>query len=104
MHQKRRGMKTARRFAIAVPLVAAIFGCATSKDKVVDLPGGGTGYYVSCSNSRSWDECFSKAGNLCSSGYEIISRQTEGGEFAPPTRYGVVVAPIAERIMVIKCI
>ena len=97
-------MNTLRRFAIAFPLLVAVFGCATPETKV-DLPGGETGYSVSCGNTRSWDACFSKASKRCDgSGYEIVSRSTEVVDSSSPPKEGVYVYPYAERVMVIKCI
>jgi hypothetical protein len=100
----RRGMKTVERFVITVLGVVSVFGCASSRNMAVDLPGGETGYSVSCGNSRSWEKCFSKASELCGSGYEIVSRKTEDEKIDSPSLYGPAAGPNAERIMVIKCI
>jgi len=101
---KRRGMKTVERFVIAVLGVVCVFGCATKRDVAVDLPGGETGYSISCGSSRSWEKCFSRASELCGSGYEIVSRTTEDVKMNAPNLYGPAAGPNAERIMVIKCI
>ena len=97
-------MKTVERFAITVLGLVSVFGCATSNTTEVDLPGGETGYSVSCGNSGSWEKCFSKASEQCGSGYEIVSRQTEVEKMNAPNLYGPAAGPNAERIMVIKCI
>ena len=96
-------MNTAMRFTIPVLLLVAVFACATPKE--INLPGGETGYSVSCSNARNWDKCFSKASEICGgAGYEIISRQTEGIDSALADRKGIYNnASYAERVMVIKC-
>ena len=104
VRQKRRGMKAVERFAITVLGLVSVFGCATSKNAEVDLPGGETGYSVSCGNSRSWEKCFSKASELCGSGYEIVSRQTQAIDDPASVKEGVYVRPYAERILVFKCI
>lgn len=97
-------MKTVERFVIAVLGVVCIFGCATKRDVAVDLPDGETGYSISCGNSRSWEKCFSRASELCGSGYEIVSRATQDEKTNAPNLYGPAAGPNAERIMVIKCI
>jgi len=97
-------MKTVERFVIAVLGVVCVFGCATSRDVPVDLPGGETGYSISCGDSGVWEKCFSRASELCGSGYEIVSRRTEGESMNAPNLYGPAAGPHAERIMVIKCI
>jgi len=97
-------MKTLERFVIAGFGLVCVFGCATKRVVAVDLPGGETGYAVSCGNSRSWEKCFSRASELCGSGYEIVSRTTENEGLNSPGLYGPAAGPNAERIMVIKCI
>jgi len=97
-------MKTVARFVIAVVGVVFVSGCASKRDVAVDLPGGETGYSISCGNSRSWEKCFSRASELCGSGYEIVSRTTEIEEMDAPGLYGPAAGPNAERIMVVKCI
>jgi hypothetical protein len=97
-------MKTVEGFVITVLGLVSVFGCATSRGVAVDLPGGETGYSISCGNSRSWEKCFSRASELCGSGYEIVARKTEDEKMNAPNLYGVAAGPNAERIMVIKCI
>ena len=97
-------MKTVERFVIAVLGAVLISGCAAKRDVAVDLPGGEAGYSISCGNARSWEKCFSRASELCGSGYEIVSRTTENETMNAPNLYGPAAGPRAERIMVIKCI
>lgn len=96
-------MRTVKHGAIAVLLAVACFGCVTT-DKAVTLPGGEKGYSVSCGDTKSWDSCFSKANDLCGSGYEIVSRETEGLASHSEAKFGEVKYPHAERILIVKCI
>lgn len=67
-----------RKVATAVLLVVALAGCAAAHKTV--MPDGRTGLSINCSGAAmSWNQCYEKAGDKCPHGYDIISKDGDGG-------------------------
>ena len=65
------------RISIYVTAGTIIFlsACASVNPVPFKGPNGGEAYSMRCSGlGRSWDSCFVKAGELCPTGYNIISQ------------------------------
>lgn len=53
-------------------------GCAVAHKTV--MPDGRHGLSINCSGSAmSWNSCYEKAGDQCPQGYDIISKDGDGG-------------------------
>jgi hypothetical protein len=58
--------------------VASLAGCAVAHKTV--MPDGRAGISINCSGAAmSWNYCYEKAGDRCPHGYDIISKDGEGG-------------------------
>jgi hypothetical protein len=90
----------------ALGAVAALGGCANTSTMTY-LPSGDTGFAINCSGgdaSTSWAECYKKAGETCGAyGYEVVSKDTDGGATTGGTVGGIFGANIKNRSMVIRC-
>lgn len=63
---------------IALSAVVALSGCAVSHKTV--MPDGRQGLSINCSGTAmSWNNCYEKAGEQCPHGYDIISKDGDGG-------------------------
>ena len=54
-----------------VIIVLAVAGCTTSER--ILRPGGQVEYLVACGAGTGWNICYSKANELCPSGYTTLS-------------------------------
>lgn len=63
-----------KKFSIILTL-ALLAGCATSQK--INRPDGSAEYIIQCGAGTGWDVCYSKANELCSTGYEDLSK--DGG-------------------------
>lgn len=65
--------------AIAVMALAPMLhGCAAAHQTV--MPDGRHGLSINCSGgAMSWNQCYEKAGEKCPGGYDIISKDGDGG-------------------------
>src|SRR5947208_17099837 len=75
----------------SVLLVLLLVSCASVQPQEFRGPNGKTAYSMRCSGmGRTLDDCYKKAGELCSSGYNIIDRAS--GTVAVPVNGGGVSA------------
>lgn len=85
----------------------AIAGCSTSSTNRTYLPSGDVGFTINCSgdsSESSWAECYKKAGEACGAyGYDVISKDTDGGGSAGGTLGGVLSANVKNRSLVVRC-
>jgi hypothetical protein len=90
----------------ALGAIVALGGCANTSTMTY-LPSGDTGFAINCSGgdaSTSWAECYKKAGETCGAyGYEVVSKDTDGGATTGGTVGGIFGANIKNRSMVIRC-
>ena len=70
--------------ALAVTSILALSGCSALDDLAqqdvdqITGPNGRLGYVIECDQwGRSTSECFSKAGQLCAAGYDIVDRVSQ---------------------------
>ena len=73
-----------KNFVFAVALAMGLSGCLTATP--VMTPDGQQGFSINCSDFRSLDMCYQKAGEICgANGYKVINQQNEsGGLFTSP--------------------
>jgi hypothetical protein len=58
--------------------VISLTGCAAAHKTV--MPDGRQGLSINCSGAAmSWNQCYEKAGDKCPHGYEVISKDGDGG-------------------------
>lgn len=70
-------MGIARILSVAA-IVASVGGCAVAHKTV--MPDGRAGISINCSGAAmSWNYCYEKAGDKCPHGYDIISKDGDGG-------------------------
>jgi hypothetical protein len=63
----------------ALASAVVLSGCAVSHQTV--MPDGRKGLSINCSGSAmSWNQCYEKAGDQCPNGYDIISKDGDGGD------------------------
>jgi hypothetical protein len=90
--------------ALGLGLVA---GCSTNSINRTYLPSGDVGFSVNCSgdsSESSWAECYKKAGEACGSyGYDVISKDEDGGAPSGGSLGGVLSANVKNRSLVVKC-
>jgi hypothetical protein len=59
-------------------LVLGLTGCAVAHKTV--MPDGRQGLSINCSGSAmAWNQCYEKAGEQCPHGYDVISKDGDGG-------------------------
>jgi len=102
---------TVHRLLVAASIVVLLSACATVKDTY--SADGRKGYTLNCSGTaRSWDKCYSAAGELCrEAGYDILNRSNEDASFAAVGgsanssggSFGGSFVKTNERSMVIAC-
>lgn len=74
---------------LAVLLLA---GCAVNPQPFKG-PNGRQAYFMECSGSgRTLHECFTKAADLCPSGYEVVNRST--GTVGVGSGMGAIAVPV----------
>lgn len=57
----------------AVGIVMTLLCACTATDEQITLRDGTKGYHIQCSGiQRSWDDCTSKAQELCPAGYDVV--------------------------------
>ncbi|MNT24465.1 hypothetical protein D3C72_1599390 [compost metagenome] len=81
----------------------ALSACATSSKTFG--PDGQEAYSIGCSGGAlSWGACYEKAGELCGAkGYNILSRNGEGGFAAGGGNGSFFAGTTSSRSMVISC-
>lgn len=63
---------------IILTMFLVLNGCATATK--LTLPNGSTGYDINCGGTAvSVSECYKKAGQVCSSGYDVVSSHNQAG-------------------------
>ncbi len=73
--------------------------CATSTRVI--LPSGKVGYNIDCSGTAvAMSKCYVEAGQVCSSGYEIVSSFNDVGSMSD-FKGGVI--PTSNKGLMIKC-
>lgn len=81
-------------------LLLTLSACAEVTPEYFKGPNGRDAYVMRCSGlGRSWAKCYAKAGEVCPSGYEILSQQS--GTVAVPVGGGILAAP--RQTLVIEC-
>lgn len=75
-----------RALCILIVFVAALQGCATSRE--VFLADGTKGYNINCSGSgRNYSNCLEKAGDVCGAkGYHLLNQKGDVVPFAQAIR------------------
>ena len=86
-----------------VIIVAALVGltaCADVNPEYFKGPSGKDAYTMRCSGfGRTWNKCYTKAGEICPNGYNIIGQQS--GTVIVPTAGGFMGAP--RQTLVVEC-
>ena len=83
-----------------VLIIFLFFGCASVHPSPFKGPNGKDAYSMKCSGmGRTLDKCFSKAGELCPTGYNIISQSS--GTVAVPVGGSIMAAP--KQALAIEC-
>ena len=66
------------RFYTLVGAAIALSGCAIAHHTV--MPDGRQGLSINCSGSAmSWNQCYEKAGDSCPHGYDVVTKDGDGG-------------------------
>ena len=77
-------------------------GCTTAKPTVT--PDGRRGVSIDCTGQSSWSSCYQKAGQVCPSGYEVVSKDGDDGNMvAVGNKDGFSSSQIATRSMLVAC-
>ena len=78
--------------AVLIALTVVLTACAEIHPREFRGPNGKTAYSMRCSGmGRTLDDCYSKAGELCPAGYNIIDRAS--GTVAVPVNGSIMAAP-----------
>lgn len=81
-------------------IIVLLTSCAAIEPKQFIGPNGKTAYSMRCSGmGRTLDACYQKAGEVCSSGYNIIDRASE--IVAVPVNGSIMMA--TEHNLAIEC-
>ncbi len=82
-------------------------GCSTDATKRTYLPSGDVGFTINCSgdsSESSWAACYKQAGEACGAyGYDVVSKDTDGGAPAGGTLGGLLSTNVKTRSMIVKC-
>lgn len=91
------------RIAFALTVMAGLGGCAAAHQTV--MPDGRAGLSINCSGAAmSWNQCYEKAGDRCPHGYDIISKDGDGGNgMAGGSRSGFFGASGNSRALMVSC-
>jgi hypothetical protein len=88
-------------------MLAALAACASAPEQITKLyaPDGREAYALDCSGGGGgWPVCFKKAGEICqSSGYDVISQESEDGQVFAPVGGVIVAVPRNNRTMIVSC-
>ena len=77
-------------------------GCASATK--VTLPSGEKGFSIDCSGTAvPISKCMEKAGEVCPSGYEVISSHNERGTMFNPFQGKGEYIPTSNKGMMIRC-
>lgn len=89
--------------AIAILVAVGLTGCAAAHKTV--MPDGRAGLSINCSGAAmSWNQCYEKAGDKCPNGYDIISKDGDGGNgMAGGSGRGFFGASGSSRAMMVAC-
>lgn len=86
-----------------VPLIclfAGLTACANVNPEHFRGPSGRDAYTMRCSQmGRTWAKCYTKAGELCPKGYNIIDQQP--GMLTVP--YGGSIIAVPKQTLVVEC-
>jgi hypothetical protein len=100
----RRGSLTVGLLCAAALLMTA---CETNSMKRTYTPSGDVGFTVTCSgdsSDSSWAACYKEAGEACGSyGYDVVSKDGDGGAPAGGSLGGVLSANVKNRSMLVRC-
>lgn len=83
--------------------VISLTGCAVAHKTV--MPDGRRGLSINCSGSAmAWNQCYEKAGKECPRGYDIISKDGDGGNGSVGGGNGFFAGGVSNtRSMMIAC-
>lgn len=80
--------------------VVFLVGCANISPQPMNGPSGRPAYTMKCSGmGRTLEDCYQKAGELCTRGYTVIDR--DSSIVAVPVSGGVVAAP--RHMLAVEC-
>jgi hypothetical protein len=94
---------------VGVSCAAALLmtACDTTSMKRTYLPSGDVGFTVNCSgdsSDSSWAACYKQAGEACGAyGYEVVSKDGDGGAPAGGSLGGVISSNVKNRSMLVRC-
>lgn len=81
--------------------------CNTTSMQRTYLPSGDVGFTVNCSgdsSDSSWAACYKQAGEACGAyGYDVISKDGDGGAPAGGSLGGVLSSNVKNRSMLVHC-
>ena len=81
--------------------------CNTTSMQRTYLPSGDVGFTVNCSgdsSDSSWAACYKEAGEACGAyGYEVVSKDGDGGAPAGGSLGGVLSSNVKNRSMLVRC-
>lgn len=83
--------------------ILALAGCAATAK--TEVKRGKKGLHINCSGlSSSWDKCYSKAANSCSTkGYRVVARSGESEGEPGDYLFGINPAGYTSRSMIVIC-
>lgn len=88
---------------LCVLLAVCLTGCAVAHKTVT--PDGRQGISINCSGSAmAWNQCYEKAGEQCPHGYDVLSKDGDGGNATAAGGGGFFGAGVSNtRSMLIAC-
>lgn len=63
---------TGRRLALLIAALFVAWGCTTAQRII--RPDGSSEYLIACGAGTGWNVCYDRANQVCSTGYETLSR------------------------------
>jgi len=88
------------KYLTLLPLITLILSsCTTIKPLSITGPSGKQGFSMECVTTTP--ECFSKAGQLCPNGYDIIDHSSTSSVVVP--HYGAFPMTITRESLTIEC-
>jgi hypothetical protein len=93
--------------ALACTAALLMTACNTTSMQRTYLPSGDVGFTVNCSgdsSDSSWAACYKQAGEACGSyGYDVVSKDGDGGAPAGGSLGGVISSNVKNRSMLVRC-
>ena len=89
-----------KRIILAALVGVGLTACAEVNPEHFRGPSGKDAYTMRCSGfGRTWAKCYTKAGEICPNGYNIVSQHS--GTIAIPYGGSIIAAP--KQTLVVEC-